>query len=217
MGNEAFVADVVQRVTSAKNAGATHALLVHMINGEIKNWVAVNINDVVGAYREQIDRWPKRARNTKSATLWFEDHRNVEGTDCTRAVTRREIPLAKIAGGKPEIKVEVEVNGSKKVTAEIERRIKQGMFRELVGQRCGWKCVVTGTAIREILDAAHLKGRNWRRHNSSGDGILLRADVHRLLDAGLASIRRGKFHVDPRARAGEYAELDGRRIEISAR
>jgi hypothetical protein len=217
LDDEAFVDDVKKCVTSAKSAGATHALLVHMIDEKISNWVALTIDDVVRAYREQIDRWPKRARRTKSATLWFEEHRDAEDAECIKAVTRREIPLAKIAGGKPEISIEADNNGAKRVTAEVERRIKQGMFRELVGQRCGWKCAVTGTAIREILDAAHLKGRNWRRHNFPEDGILLRADLHRLLDAGLASIRRGKFHVDPQARMGEYALLDGKPLEIGSR
>jgi len=150
LDNEAFVADVVQRVNGAKKFGATHALLVHMIDGSITNWVALTIDDVVSTFREQIKEWPKRARNTKSATLWFEDHRNVEDTDCIEAVTRREIPLAKLTGGRPEIKIQIDSRGSKKVTAEVALRLKQGIFRDLVGQRCRWKCVVTGTEIPEI-------------------------------------------------------------------
>src|SRR5438105_2018968 len=72
-----FIDYVAARTSSAKAKGATHALLVHMVDSTIKNYVALPIADVATAYRDQIQRWPARARNTKTPTLYFEDSRNL--------------------------------------------------------------------------------------------------------------------------------------------
>lgn len=61
-----FIGFVEDRVASAKSKGATHALLIHMADGDIVNFVAIEIDDVAEAYRRQISHWPKRARNTKT-------------------------------------------------------------------------------------------------------------------------------------------------------
>jgi len=201
--NDVFIDYVAARTSSAKAKGATHALLVHMVDSTIKNYVALPIADVGTAYRDQIQRWPARARNTKTPTLYFEDSRKLVDAVCITAVTNLEVQLEDLAGLWPQAEG-VDGPHSKKVTAEIERRLKQQSFRVLVGDRCGWACVVSGTSIPEVLDAAHLPGRNWREHNAAGDGILLRADLHRLMDQGLAEIRDGRFQIAQAARVGEY-------------
>ena len=64
--------------------------------------------------------------------------------------------------------------------------------------------------MREVLEAAHLPGASWRGvANTAEHGILLRADLHRLLDAGLLTIEFGVVRV----RAGGYGALDGTRVE----
>ena len=45
----------------------------------------------------------------------------------------------------------------------------------------GGRCAVTGCAVPELLDAAHLMP--WR---IADEGILLRVDIHRMIDRGLA-------------------------------
>lgn len=65
-----------------------------------------------------------------------------------------------------------------------------------------------------MLDAAHLPGRNWRFHNEATDGILLRVDLHRLLDRRLAKIENGYFLIKKSARVGEYAAYHRRRIPL---
>lgn len=90
---------------------------------------------------------------------------------------------------------------------EVEERPEQAAFRERVGKACGWACVITGETVREVLDAAHLPGSSWRAGDNAGsDGVLLRADLHRLLDAGLLRIEDGVVRVT----LGSYAALDGR-------
>lgn len=73
--------------------------------------------------------------------------------------------------------------------AQVQIRPDQGPFREAVFRACGGRCVVSGCAVPEALEAAHLLGRDWRQgHNSTTDGILLRRDLHNLYDRGLLLI-----------------------------
>lgn len=207
--NKHFIEFVEARVASAKAKGATHALLIHMSEGEIVNYVALEVDDVAEAYRHQMAHWPKRARNTKTPTLWFEDARNVADTDAVTAVTNLELPLSSISGVTQEAKGTIDV---KKVTAEQEVRMRQQAFRLRVGARCGWRCVVSGTTVKEVLDAAHLPGKDWRTANQAEDGVLLRTDLHRLLDRRLAELRDGKFWLDQSLRQGEYGEFHQREL-----
>jgi hypothetical protein len=73
--------------------------------------------------------------------------------------------------------------------AQVQTRPEQGQFRDAVFRACGGQCVVSGCAVPEALEAAHLLGRDWREgHNSATDGILLRRDLHNLYDRGLLRI-----------------------------
>lgn len=205
-----FTDYVAERVASAKAKGATHALLVHMVASRITNYVALAVDDVAEAYRQQIAQWRKRARNTKAPTLWFEDSRNRPDANCVTAVTSLELSLSSICGLSDDPKG---LPGSRKITAELEVRMRQQAFRMLVGNRCQWRCVVSGTMVKAVLDAAHLPGKNWRHDNAAEDGVLIRADLHRLLDRGLAELRDGRFWLAEGARAGEYAQFHDRPLE----
>lgn len=67
--------------------------------------------------------------------------------------------------------------------------------------------------MKAVLDAAHLPGKSWRHDNAAEDGVLIRTDLHRLLDRGLAELRDGRFWLAESARAGEYAQFHDRRLE----
>lgn len=72
---------------------------------------------------------------------------------------------------------------------QVQTRPDQGLFRDEVFRACGGQCVVSGCAVPEALEAAHLFGRNWREgHNTGTDGILLRRDLHSLYDRGLLRV-----------------------------
>lgn len=207
-----FVNYVAARSARAKERGATHALMVHMVDSMITNYVALRIDDVLRAYQQQISHWPARARNTKTPTLYFEDSRELPDAASITAVTDLEVQLEDVAGVPPEASADSSRAGAKKVSAQVERRLLQQRFRILVGERFRWRCVISGTAIPEVLDAAHLPNRNWRFHNEATDGVLIRADLHRMLDHGLAEIRDGAFWLSMRARYGEYAHFHGKPV-----
>lgn len=98
------------------------------------------------------------------------------------------------------------------VRREVLARLRQRQFRAAVGERFGWICAVSGCAVKEVLEAAHLPGRNWRLHNAVADGVLLRSDLHRLLDAGLATLEAGLFRLSPSLRRSPYWEFDGHAV-----
>lgn len=94
---------------------------------------------------------------------------------------------------------------------EAEIRPEQAAFRKRVGDAWRWRCAITGETVQEVLEAAHLPGSSWRAgDNAATDGILLRADLHCLLDAGLMHIENGIVRVN----VGGYAEFDGRAVAL---
>ncbi|MBP0629920.1 HNH endonuclease signature motif containing protein [Cupriavidus sp. AcVe19-1a] len=84
---------------------------------------------------------------------------------------------------------EPEVRGLKPRAAQfasVEIRPDQAAFRRRVFLACEGKCVVSGCDVVRALDAAHLRGRDWRKgHNAATDGALLRKDLHALYDGRL--------------------------------
>ncbi len=87
-------------------------------------------------------------------------------------------------------------------------RPEQAAFRRAVFERYNGKCALTGCEIACLLDAAHLPDRNWREgHNDAADGILLRADLHRLLDSGhIALAKDGSIEMSAIA-SNEYGQF----------
>lgn len=93
--------------------------------------------------------------------------------------------------------------------AEVMVRLQQRAFRKAVFDRYGARCVITGCEVNALLEAAHLPGKKWHEGaNGAGDGIPLRVDLHRALDAQLISLdsehRLVHMHADLEA---EYGHL----------
>ncbi len=93
----------------------------------------------------------------------------------------------------------VETPEEKEMTAkfrEVQIREEQPKFREGILEKYNGTCVVTDCTIKSALDAAHIipvrHGGNYKLKN----GLLLRADLHRLFDAYLMAIDpdTGKVH-----------------------
>lgn len=101
--------------------------------------------------------------------------------------------------------------------AEVQTRQYQGTFRDAVFRACGGLCIVSGCAVPEALEAAHLLGRDWRQgHNSAADGILLRRDLHNLYDRGLLRISdAGRVELSDDV-LEYYGEFNGTTVQMSA-
>lgn len=77
--------------------------------------------------------------------------------------------------------------------ALAKRRLQQTNFRNAVFAYHRACCKVTGCTVLSLLEAAHLRGRDWQKgDNAATDGIPLRVDIHRAYDRGL--IRLDTYH-----------------------
>jgi hypothetical protein len=100
-------------------------------------------------------------------------------------------------------------------TAERAIRSEQVAFRKLLLAAYGGRCALTECDVEGVLEAAHL--RPWQAANKVTDGILLRRDIHALLDKGLVTIGRDfQATFMPKA-LGHYGELEGKILRLPKR
>ena len=96
-------------------------------------------------------------------------------------------------------------------TAAREARPEQRPFRRALLEAYGGRCALTGCDVAEALEAAHVA--DWRSENDVGAGMVLRADLHRLLERGLLVID-GDYTV--RTAPPWYRALEGQRLRLPA-
>ncbi|MCA8940294.1 MAG: HNH endonuclease [Planctomycetes bacterium] len=100
------------------------------------------------------------------------------------------------------------------VQREVRIRKNQSVFRQRMLRAYGCKCAITGEGPPEVLEAAHIEAHAKCGNNSDANGLLLRADIHRLFDRGLITLDlvRGLVHVDSSLRGTPYDRLECRTI-----
>jgi hypothetical protein len=108
-------------------------------------------------------------------------------------------------------------------TAELKKRIvelrnaRQGQpeFRSALMDAYGAKCAVTGSAIKPLLEAAHIipYADNGKNSCHVQNGILLRTDIHTLFDRQFIAFRPVKggieIQISASLRHKEYQQFDG--------
>ncbi|MGA3206090.1 MAG: HNH endonuclease [Bryobacteraceae bacterium] len=105
----------------------------------------------------------------------------------------------------------------------IKPRLGQGAFRIAVTDAYGRQCAVSGGKVLPALEVAHIKPyREGGRHDVS-NGILMRTDIHRVFDAGYATIDPDfRFVVSNRVKSefnngNEYLRLHGSKLILPAK
>ena len=100
----------------------------------------------------------------------------------------------------------------------IYPRLGQGSFRVLVTDLYGRRCAVTGERTLPVLDAAHIKPYGANGPHEPRNGLLLRSDLHTLLDRGYVTVTpQFRFEVSGRIReefenGRDYYALHGRSL-----
>jgi len=64
----------------------------------------------------------------------------------------------------------------------------QGYFRSAVASAYNWRCAVTGERVLPALEAAHIRPHSEKGPNEVRNGLMLRADIHNLLDRGYVTV-----------------------------
>lgn len=90
----------------------------------------------------------------------------------------------------------------------------QPAFRKALMTAYGGRCAVTGCDVEDVLEAAHISPYSGTSSDHVTNGLLLRADIHTLLDCGLLA-------VDPSTRevvltGSDYAHLTGKKLREPA-
>jgi len=97
----------------------------------------------------------------------------------------------------------------------VKPRLGQGGFRIRVTEAYNRRCAITGESTLIALEAAHIVPYAREQRHEVSNGLLLRADFHRLFDAGLVAVDETYcVRVSPRIRemyynGKSYYRLDG--------
>lgn len=99
----------------------------------------------------------------------------------------------------------------------IKVRRGQAKFREKLLAAYGRVCAITECKIVDLLEAAHIQPHAVEPNYRVTNGLLLRADIHTLLDLNLLSIdSRYRICLAPELRKSEYKCYDGKLIRLPA-
>jgi hypothetical protein len=104
-----------------------------------------------------------------------------------------------------------------KVLRSIALRRGQRKFRNALLDAYANACAVTGTAIKDVLEAAHIVAYQGTSTNHVCNGLLLRSDIHALFDLGLLSIDPKTLCVycsEQIRQETMYKELHGKKLRM---
>lgn len=121
----------------------------------------------------------------------------------------------------------VEVRGLEPARTEAEEQAReisyhqalsrpaQAKFRQSLLDACGSRCSISGITIASALEAAHVLPFRENGLDDASNGVLLRADLHKLFDAGHLAIEPSAMvaRFSSAALVG-YRELDGKSVLI---
>ena len=102
----------------------------------------------------------------------------------------------------------------------VRPRIGQSSFRVLVAEAYQRRCAITGENTLVVLEAAHIVPYSGEGEHDVQNGLLLRADFHRLFDVGLVSVTPDlKIRGSPRIKESwfngkVYYQLDNKHLSV---
>jgi hypothetical protein len=109
-------------------------------------------------------------------------------------------------------------DGRNRITRTITQRRGQKTLRDKLLDAYGRQCSITGCGIVDVLEAAHITPYLGPDTNHVANGLLLRADLHTLLDCRLIAIEPATLRVmlAPIVRkAPDYWDLHGQRLRAA--
>lgn len=111
----------------------------------------------------------------------------------------------------PEIEAETTAN-RQRALAKIWLRPNQAKFRKAVFDLYGARCIISGCETLEVLEAAHILPVSEDGGDQGWNGIPLRADLHRLFDAGLLKLKPKTLKLKVSDSATEYRKFNNLKL-----
>jgi putative restriction endonuclease len=96
----------------------------------------------------------------------------------------------------------------------IRLRRGQPAFRAALLKAYGGRCAITGCAVEDVLEAAHITPYSGHATNHVSNGLLLRTDLHTLFDCGLLAIEptTQTVVITEALKSSAYAKLAGKQL-----
>ncbi|MBR7964673.1 HNH endonuclease [Burkholderia latens] len=96
----------------------------------------------------------------------------------------------------------------------LVQREGQPQFRRALIDEYAGACSITGCTVEALLEAAHIIPYLGPHTNDVSNGLLLRADLHKLFDLHMFRIdpQTHTVHLCDELKASEYASFEGRRL-----
>ena len=103
-----------------------------------------------------------------------------------------------------------------KTLREIAQRQGQSQFRKKLLAAYGGRCAITGCDAEAALEAAHIFPYLGTTTNHVSNGLMLRADIHRLFDLGFIGIEPKSLEValSSELAGTSYGDLDGKQVTL---
>jgi hypothetical protein len=124
------------------------------------------------------------ARKAVSDVQW-RDHDGAEFEECD--VECRDLILSSSLPDTAFDPTDIE-DGRKQIERMVTLRQGQPAFRRALLDAYERRCAVTGCAIDDVLEAAHISPYLGEHTHHVTNGLLLRADIHTLFDRGLIKV-----------------------------
>ncbi|MEU8216204.1 HNH endonuclease [Micromonospora taraxaci] len=174
-------------------------------------------HDLMAAFRD--DRFAVAVRDLTEPLLKIRTlHASGHNDHLAEQVLNKVLPeeaekLTKLLDGSGAVESEAESEGRRKRLAEVTARQGQADFRRRLMKAYGNRCAITGCDAEAALQAAHIDPYDGPATNQVNNGLLLRADLHNLLDRGLIWIDESYvLHVV--AGIAHYANYHGQQIRL---
>jgi hypothetical protein len=104
-----------------------------------------------------------------------------------------------------------------RILREITIRQGQGAFRSGLLTAYEGRCAITGSAVKQVLEAAHITPYLGPETNHISNGLLLRSDLHTLWDRGLIYLCDDlRLQLKPSLETSEYFDLAGEQVRARA-
>lgn len=95
-------------------------------------------------------------------------------------------------------------------------RPNQSMFRVMLLSSYDKTCAITSSKVVQTLEAAHIRPYAYQKIDTIHNGLLLRADVHRLFDTGLIGVNTNHMEaiVSSKLIGTEYEQYAGEPLNL---